>query len=190
MNVKRSLETVPVLPLGEFVLRPLRRGDSADWFAYLSDSRTTEHTSWPEVSSASIAELVDRLIGEYAAGTSLRWALARRSDDQLVGCCGYTRIDRHDEVAELAYDLAPDYWGRGIMQRAVEAAVNWAFVDGRLRRVEALVMVTNSRSISLLERCGFAREELLPGHRIARGTPRDFWLYGKEVREGQLLAPS
>lgn len=162
------------------MLRPLRRSDSAAWYAYLSDSRTTEHTSWPEVSAVMIAGVVDRLIGEYGAGTSLRWALARRSDDELVGTCGYTRIDAGQAAAELAYDLAPAFWGRGVMRSAVDAAVDWAFTDGGLQRVEALVMVTNSRSIRLLERCGFARERHLPGHRIARGTPRDFWCYGKE----------
>lgn len=170
---------MPVLPLGEFILRPLRPGDSGAWFRYLSDPRTTEHTSWPEVSGAMVAGLVDRLIGEYVSRASLRWALARASDDELVGTCGYTWIDADKAVAELAYDLAPDYWRRGIMSSAVDAAVNWAFADGGLRRVEALAMVTNRASIALLERCGFARERLLVGHRIARGVPRDFWCYGK-----------
>ncbi|MGZ8729307.1 MAG: GNAT family N-acetyltransferase [Thermoanaerobaculia bacterium] len=175
------METVPVIPLGEFILRPLRPSDSGAWFGYLSDRRTTEHTSWPEVSAVMVAGIVDRLIGEYASRASLRWALARTSDDDLVGTCGYTRIDADKAAAELAYDLAPDYWGRGIMSAAVDAAVNWAFADGGLRRVETLVMVTNSPSIALLERCGFTRERLLPGHRIARGTPRDFWCYGKDI---------
>jgi ribosomal-protein-alanine N-acetyltransferase len=169
-----------VLRLGEFVLRPLRQSDRGAWFGYLSDRRTTEHTSWPEVSPAMVARLIDRLIGEYADRVSLRWALARTDDDELVGSCGYTRIDARNAVAELAYDLAPAYWGRGLMSAAVEAAVEWAFADGGLRRVEALVMVTNSRSITLLERRGFVRERLLPSHRIARGMPRDFWCYAKE----------
>jgi len=171
---------VPVLPLGDFILRPFRQSDSDPWFEYLNDRRTTEHTSWPEVSATMVAALVDRLIGEYTDRTSLRWALARTRDDELVGTCGYTRIDAQKAAAELAYDLAPDYWGRGVMSTAVDAAVNWAFADGGLRRVEALVMVSNSRSIGLLERCGFAREQFLPGHRMARGMPRDFWRYGKE----------
>lgn len=173
-----SLPAVPVLPLGEFVLRPLRPSDSAPWCRYLSDSRTTEHTSWPEISRAMVGELVDRLIGEYASRASLRWALARASDDKLVGTCGFTRIDA-DLGAELAYDLAPEYWGRGVMSAAVNSATQWALADGGLRRIEALVMVTNTRSIALLERCGFVRERLLIGHRIARGTPRDFWRYAR-----------
>lgn len=171
---------VPVLPLGEFRLRPLRPGDAEAWFSYLSDARTTEHTSWPAVSAVMVAGIVDRLIGEYESRASLRWALARASDDELVGTCGYTRIDDERAVAELAYDLAPSYWRRGIMSAAVDAAVRWAFADGDVHRIEALVMLTNAPSISLLERCGFQRERLLPAHRVARGTPRDFWYYTKD----------
>lgn len=173
------MERVPVLPLGEFTLRPVRRGDGDAWFGYLSDTRTTEHTSWPEVTSGMIAGIVDRLIAEYVSGASLRWALARTADDGLIGTCGFSRIDRDGAVAELAYDLAPSYWGRGIMSAAVDAAVGWGLTNGGLRRIEALVMVTNTRSTGLLERCGFQREQLLMNHRIARGVPRDFWLYAK-----------
>jgi len=173
------VKTVPLLPLGAFTLRPLRPGDSQAWFDYLRDPRTTEHTSWPEVSAVMIAGNVDRLIAEYGSGISLRWALARVSDDVLVGTCGFTRIDRERAVAELAYDLAPAYWGCGIMGAAVDAAVAWGLTRGGLSRIEALVMDTNLRSIALLERHGFTREQLLANYRLARGVPRDFWLYAK-----------
>jgi ribosomal-protein-alanine N-acetyltransferase len=167
----------PSLAIGEFVLRPLTPADSVAWYASLSDPRVTEHTSWPDITPRLIAELVNRLVREYSTRASLRWGLARAIDDQLVGTCGYTTWSDKDGVAELAYDLAPPYWGRGVMRAAVEAAVQWALGAGGLLRVEALVMDTNIRSIVLLERCGFEREQLLRGHRLARGVPRDFWLF-------------
>jgi hypothetical protein len=38
-------------------------------------------------------------------------------------------------------------------------------------------MTTNEPSIAVLERNGFQRERTLPGFRLARGIPRDFYLY-------------
>ena len=177
VNLQPSRPTTPTLHRDGFILRPLRPTDSAAWFGYLSDPRTTEHTSWPEVSAEMIAALVARLIGEYETRVSSRWALARKTDDELVGTCGFTRINPERGIAELAYDLAPAYWGRGMMGAVVESVVQWGFQDAGLRRIEAFVMVSNDRSIALLERCGFTREQFLAAHRLARGEARDFWRY-------------
>jgi len=111
------------------------------------------------------------------ARESLRWALARADDDKLIGSCGYNRWAREQRTAELAYDLAPAHWGLGIMSAAVRTAVSWALGAGSIGRVEAYVMTTNKASINVLERTGFRREGMHVGHRIARGVPRDFYLY-------------
>jgi ribosomal-protein-alanine N-acetyltransferase len=71
------------------------------------------------------------------------------------------------------------------MSSAVRAVVEWGFQFGALNRVEAFAMTTNEPSIALLERTGFRREQMLPGHRLARGVPRDFYLYAVELHAGQ-----
>jgi ribosomal-protein-alanine N-acetyltransferase len=63
------------------------------------------------------------------------------------------------------------------MTAAVRMAVAWAFATGSVNRVEALVMTSNQPSVALLTRTGFRRERMLAGHRLARGVPRDFYLY-------------
>lgn len=167
----------PTLLIGEYVLRPFRSDDAAAWVSYLSDARVTEHTSWPPITSELISGLVAKIVADYAELKSLRWALARSDDDELIGSCGYTSWPREQGTAELAYDLAPSYWGRGVMTAAVRAAVQCAFATGSVNRVEALVMTSNEPSIAVLERTGFRRDRTLAGHRLARGAQRDFYLY-------------
>jgi [ribosomal protein S5]-alanine N-acetyltransferase len=169
----------PTLRIGDYVLRPFKPADAAAWYEYLADPRVTEHTSWPVVTPDFVATLVARLIDDYATAKSMRWAIARVSDDRLVGACGYSRWSTPEGTAELAYDLSPAYWRRGIMKAAVEAAVGWALSTGVFHRIEALAMTTNQASIGLLERAGFQREQLLKDHRMARGTLRDFYLYSR-----------
>jgi ribosomal-protein-alanine N-acetyltransferase len=180
LTSRTSASIPPTLRVGECVLRPFRQEDAAAWHAYLSDPRVTENTSWPPITPEFVASVVARVLQEYQDRRSLRWALARGEDDVLIGSCGYNRWVG-EGAAELAYDLAPGYWRRGLMSAAVRTVVDWAFETGMLRRVEALAMTTNAPSIALLERTGFKRERLLPGHRLARGVPRDFHLYAIEA---------
>lgn len=168
----------PVLPVGEFDLRPLRLGDEDDWLTCLADPRVRLHTSLPAMDFAAVRVAVERSVAGYAGRTSCRWALAGR-DGRLVGTCGFSNWSLAHAHAELVYDLHPDYWGRGLMRRAVEAAVRWAHVTAGFHRVHAYVMTSNERSLALLERCHFTREGTLRHFRIARGEPRDFHLYAR-----------
>ena len=128
-------------------------------------------------STTTMRSRATKIIADYATLKSLRWVLARKDDDELIGSCGYTRWLPEQRGAELGYDLAPAYWGFGLMTAAVRAAVAWAFDTALLSRVEALVMTTNGPSIAVLERTGFQKETTLVGYRVARGVPRDFYRY-------------
>src|SRR5688572_15495833 len=139
----------PRLAVGEHVLRPFRSDDAAAWCAYLTDPRVTEHTSWPSITPELITGVVAKTIADYGRRESLRWALVRGDDDKLIGSCGYNRWAAEQGTAELAYDLAPAYWGLGLMSGAVRAAVAWALGAGSLNRVEAFVMTTNEPSIKV-----------------------------------------
>ena len=178
----------PSLPFGNFLLRPFRPDDASAWYAYLSDARVIEHTSWPPITREFISTLVAKLIEDYDQLRSLRWALVRQTDNVLIGSCGFTSWRGDQGTAELAYDLAPSYWRQGLMSAAVGEVVRWAFQFGSLRGVEAFVMTTNESSIRLLERSGFVRERLLAGYRLARGIPRDFYQYAIEAHVANSLS--
>ena len=166
----------PSWPLGAFALRPMRHSDSAAWYAYLADPRVVEHTSIPELTPALVEAMVAREIEGYAAGTSCRWAVADEKD-RLAGTCGFSNWSLAHSHAELVYDLAPAFWGRGLMREAVSRVLAWALDEAGFNRVHAFVMTTNVRSIRLLEAVGLTREGTLRGYRVARGVPRDFHVY-------------
>ena len=162
--------------LGEFRLRPLRAGDAPAWLAYLSDPRVIEHTSFPELDLSSVEAMLSRQLEGYAAAASCRWALADGSD-RLIGTCGFSNWSLLHAHAELVYDLAPAFWGRGLMRAAVHQVLSWAFNTARFNRVHAFVMTSNTPSIRLLESLSFVREGTLQQYRIARGVARDFYVY-------------
>lgn len=169
-------QTPPTWPLGDFALRPMRHSDAAAWYAYLVEPRVVEHTSIPELTLSLVEAMVVRELDGYAAGSSCRWALAD-ANDRLVGTCGFSNWSLPHSHAELVYDLAPAFWGRGLMRRAVLQVLTWAFTNAGFNRVHAFVMTTNVASIRLLEAVGFSREGTLRGFRVARGVARDFHVY-------------
>ena len=166
----------PTFDLGDLRLRPLKPGDEVALFEYRADPRVTEHTSIPEATVETLAESIRRDIAAYGEGTSCRFALAAQ-DDRLIGMCGFNQWSIPHRHAELAYELAPLHWRRGYMRRAIGTVLAWGFQRVALNRVHSFAMTSNQHSIGLLEKCGFTREGILREYRIARGTPRDFYIY-------------
>lgn len=48
-----------------------------------------------------------------------------------------------------------------------------------LTRIQATVVVSNQRSIQLLDRCGFKQEGRMEKYEIVGGEHRDYFMYGK-----------
>jgi ribosomal-protein-alanine N-acetyltransferase len=163
-------------PLGDFALRAMRHSDATAWYAYLRDPRVVEHTSIPELTLGLVEAMVARELDGYVAGTSCRWALTD-ADDQLVGTCGFSNWSLPHSHAELVYDLAPSFWGRGLMRAAVHQVLTWALKSAGFNRVHAFVMTSNLPSIRLLEAVGLSWEGTLRSFRVARGVARDFHVY-------------
>ncbi len=182
-----KLETLgtcpPTIELGTYVLRPLRPADAPAWYAYLSDPAVTRLTSYDVTSVETVARFIAAYEAGYVERRSNRWAIADKASDLLIGTCGFYSWDTPNARAELGYDLAKAYWGRGIMTEAVRAAVRWAFEQLHVNRIQATVMVGNAGSARVLEKCGFRREGTLRAYKICRGEPRDFWMYAHLSKE-------
>ncbi|WP_280154404.1 GNAT family protein [Piscinibacter sp. XHJ-5] len=164
----------PAHPL--VALRPIVAADLPVWYAYLSLPAVYEHTSWNLKSAGDLSAYV---WGPHASApsTALRLAIALRSTNQLVGTIGFHTVSAENRSAEIAYDLAPAMWGRGIATHLCGVLVAWAHTDARLVRVQATVLESNERSARVLQRCGFEREGLLRSYRQVRGRPGNFWMY-------------
>lgn len=158
---------------GAFVLRPLAEADAADWLALITRPEVFGPTSW------AVTELeVLRTAAARHAAFGRRWAVVRAEDGAFVGTCGAARVEGDPEVA---YELDPAVWGRGLAGAAVRAYLEACAAAG-IPRMVAHAWVGNEASQRVLERCGFSREELLPAFRSCRGELRDFVRWGQSLR--------
>jgi ribosomal-protein-alanine N-acetyltransferase len=62
-----------------------------------------------------------------------------------------------ESKAEIGYELLADWQGRGIMQEAVAAVIEYGFHGMKLQRIEAVPNPGHAKSIKLLERNHFIR---------------------------------
>ena len=96
--------------------------------------------------------------------------------DTLVGTAGFFRwADEPEPAAEIGYDLAPEWWGRGLMGEALVAIAGLRVRDAWAGSSSTpCVLDGNERSCRTLERAGFRHTGLLPAHgEDEHGVPRD-----------------
>ena len=134
------------------MLRELTAQDSAALLVLFSNPEITRYMDIdPLQSEAEAREIIDFHFEDSAC----RWGLFDPETDTLIGTCGYHRWQKSVHTAEIGYDLSPAYWGKGIMQEALNAIIDFGFNTMDLRIIEAEVEPENKQSIRLLEKLNF-----------------------------------
>jgi ribosomal-protein-alanine N-acetyltransferase len=73
----------------------------------------------------------------------------------MIGCVGFHWIEQGRSLAEIGYELLPDFHRKGIASEAILAVLHYAFNEIKLIEIEAGVNPDNSISINLLQKFGF-----------------------------------
>ncbi len=98
---------------------------------------------------------------EFILGQSARFSifLKEGNPDVIIGVCNFTTVLRGAfQACFLGYSLDYRYQGQGVMNEALDAAVNFVFEHFKLHRVMANYMPRNERSGKLLKKLGFTVE--------------------------------
>lgn len=169
----------PTLDIDEdYVLREQQVSDTEAFFEYYAD---------PEVARYILAKIPKTLkdaqdeveyckkLFTYRQGMS--WAIARKSDDKMIGAIGIY-MNNHHHRAEICYDLHKDFWRQGITTRAMITVMEYMFRYAGLHRIEAITVKENTASINVLKKLGFTHEGSLCNYRYYNNKPHDVEMYG------------
>jgi RimJ/RimL family protein N-acetyltransferase len=170
-----------ILTTARLVLRPVTADDHAVLLA---------HWAAPEVrrflfdgavlSAAEIGEAIQASVRDFAAAGHGLWLISEKGrpelvGTELVGTAGLRPLE--DLGLEIFYSLAPASWGQGYATEAAGAVLEYALGPLGLPEVLAEVDQGNTASISVLERLGMTRFDVVPGqlgpmtrYRRAAGT--------------------
>jgi RimJ/RimL family protein N-acetyltransferase len=171
----QAFESLP-LHTGRLVLRPLRETDADALFAIFSDVKVMRYWSTPPWTSRHLASAM--IASDLAQTTRdhLRLGIELASVEALIGTCSLFSISATCRRAEVGYGLSSSAWGKGYMNEALHALLDYGFGELNLNRVEADIDPRNEASAKTLERLGFVRE----------GYLRERWIVGDEVSDTAL----
>jgi ribosomal-protein-alanine N-acetyltransferase len=98
--------------------------------------------------------------------------------DRIVGSIGLvSKINIYRKNFEIGYFLSEEYWGKGVMTRAIRAATSYAFSEFDIVRVYAEPYADNPASRRALEKAGYVLEATLKNYVIKNGVIKDSCIY-------------
>ncbi|TYS13320.1 GNAT family N-acetyltransferase [Rossellomorea vietnamensis] len=157
--MENGFNRFPVLETERLKLREIKAEDTNAIYKNFSDDRVTEYYDLETFTEVAQAEaLIEKIAAGFKTHTQLRWAITLKHEKELIGTCGFHEMETEHFKVETGYELSPDYWGRGIMNEALNAIFTYAFEEMGVNRIEAFYDPANDRSRNALEKCGFLYE--------------------------------
>jgi [ribosomal protein S5]-alanine N-acetyltransferase len=178
--INNAFHPFPRIETRRLVLRSLTVEDAPAVFAIFSDPEVTRYYDVPtmirlEQARALIVWWSNRIKNRKA----LRWAITfQGAEDQLVGTCGFSELDKPNHLAEIGIDIMRLYWGKGIATEATRAMINFGFRVMQLNRIETWVSVENIGSLKVIRKAGFQTEGILRARRFWQGSYQDVEMFG------------
>lgn len=149
----------PTLETERFILRPIEISDAKEVFHYFSKDEVTKYydlDTFEDVKEAKI--LIVNWQKKYLKKEGIRWGIATKEENKIIGSCGYHNWEKTHFKAEIGFEVAPDFWRKGIMIEVLQPIIRYGFELMDLNRIEALFDPDNIASKKTLEKAGFVYE--------------------------------
>ncbi len=177
----------PELETERLILREIVPKDVSDLFRIRGDYEVTKYNTGKAYENVEqAAKLIEAITDGYIYKRELRWGIALKTHDQLIGMCGYNYWDRTDQRGSIGYDLARAYWGKGIMSEALRAIIRFGFTEMALHRIEADASIYNEASINVLQKLAFTQEGIQREQYFEDGTFHDLVLFALLKKDFEL----
>ncbi len=148
----------PELKTNRLILRCLDKTDEEEVFFFRSDPRILEYLDRPPAKDIEEARAhIEMILNGIRNGEWIDWSITLAGKNQLIGSIGLWNISLEENRAEIGYALHPDYQGKGIMNEATKAVIDYGFKKMKLKTIVANLSPYNLNSITLLEKNNFQK---------------------------------
>lgn len=155
-----TLKRTENLVSSRITLREFKLEDAENLFNnWGTDEEITKYMLWKNYKTIDDAvNSINYYIECYENnGTFRQYVIELNDTRELIGQISFTISKKH-ESAEIAYLLSRKYQRKGYMKEAINALKKYLINELNCTRISAEVMVENTSSIKLLEKCGFTLE--------------------------------
>lgn len=166
---------------GDLVLRnltPSNANEVMEYYVknknYLAPFEPTRDTSFYTLEIQK--KLLMKSCREFLNGTSIDLGIYK--EEKLIGIIKISRI-LHGSFKNgiLGYSIDKDEQGKGYMKESVKLLIKYAFDECDLHRIEASALVSNEKSRSVLEKCGFKLVGINEKYLLINGRWQDHATY-------------
>ncbi|TVX93388.1 GNAT family N-acetyltransferase [Paenibacillus agilis] len=165
-------------------LRKMKVSDSSSLFSIWSDPDVTKFMNVTSFTDEDQAKDMIKLLDELSQNNkAIRFSIIEMESNEIIGSCGFNYLDFEHAKAEIGYDIAKAYWGKGYASEAVRSLLDYGFSDLQLNRIEAKVELDNVSSIKLLQKLNFTFEGTLRQYERVNGRFNDLHMYSKLISD-------
>ncbi|MBL7894153.1 MAG: GNAT family N-acetyltransferase [Bacteroidia bacterium] len=174
----------PTLTTSRLILRNVTLNDAPEMQFMRSDERVMRYIDKERAKSLKEAEefilLINNLEKENNAVT---WAICTPENSKLQGTICLWNFKKPHYRAEVGYALHPDLQGKGLMNEALNAVLNYGFNTIKLHSIEAIVNPANDASIGILKKNNFKQEAYFKENFYYNGKFLDSAVYSLLARD-------
>jgi len=155
----------PILETPRLILRRPVIEDVPEYWALYQQPEVTRYIPDAPRSLEETCEEVEWFLNGHPRHPELGlWATINKPSGRFAGRCGLLpwTIDGREEV-EVAYTLAPEFWGQGLASEAAQAILTHGFMQLGLERLICLIDPDNHASRRVAEKIGMALEKRVEG---------------------------
>ncbi|WP_391205171.1 GNAT family N-acetyltransferase [Psychrobacillus sp. L4] len=160
----------PHIETERFRLRPIEVSDANEVFHYFSLDEVTKYYDLDTFTDVAEAiQLIENWQKRFAINEGIRWGIATKSENKIIGSCGYHNWEKEHFKAEVGFEVTPEYWQQGVMTEVLPIVMQYGFEEMGLFRIEALYDPENTASKKTLEKAGFIYEGTLRKSSFEKG---------------------
>ena len=174
MEAVNSLRYFTGLETDRLLLRRMKKSDAEDMYEYACLDDVTKYLLWsPHRSLRHTQTYLASVQKFYRDGSYFDYAVILKSENKMIGTCGFAHIFEGDNSAEIGYVINPKYKGSGYATEAVKGIISYGFRDLGFNRIEARYMVGNNASRRVMEKCGMQFEGIHRSLMLVKGEYKD-----------------
>lgn len=165
-------------------LRKMKIADSSSLFKIWSDPDVTKFMNICSFTNENQAlDMINLFDGLSQESKAIRFSIIKKDSNEIIGSCGYNDLDFENGKAEIGYDIAKSFWGRGYATEAISSLLEHGFSSLKLNRIEARVDPRNVNSMKLLQKLNFRFEGTLRQYERVDGKFNDLSIYSKLISD-------
>ena len=139
------------------ILRSFMQTDLEDFYEYASVEGVGEMAGWSHHESKETSqEILNEFINEDRV-----FAICLKENNKVIGSLGVEKYELEEKLTEfdnykgreIGFVLSKDYWNRGLMTEAVNAAINYLFSECNLDFLVCGYFMFNLQSKRVQEKC-------------------------------------